>query len=214
MKIVVVGNGEWDAAWGRPELEAADYVICADGGANSALKSGRCPDLVIGDFDSLTPENLEWLALNGVPLERYPREKDQTDLELALSRAIDKARAYADSTVCLLGGTGLRADHFLGNIALLIRFAGQGYEIHMLDPNQEMWVAKEINHISGRAGQEISLIPLSERVLVSTEGLFYPLDREYLDQDSPRGISNVLIAESAMIRVYEGRLLLSRNWGQ
>jgi len=211
LKIAVVGNGEWNIEWGRKQLALVDQLICADGGANSALMSERYPDLAIGDFDSLTPENYQRLKQAGVKLIQYPREKDQTDLELALEYAKTEALKYGEQDIWLYGATGRRHDHFLGNVGLLLAYARQGLRVRMLDPDQEMWVVQGTESISGAPGQQISLLSLTDRALVSTEGLYYPLRSEFLHQDSPRGISNVLLSTEATIQVQEGWVLVLLN---
>lgn len=209
MRIAVIANGSWDPEWGKKELTVIEYLICADGGANSALLSGRIPEVLIGDLDSVEPVNLEKLKQAGVKVEQYPPEKDETDLELALKEAIALAGTTGDRELYLYGATGGRTDHFLGNIALMLQYAREGYKIRLIDPEQEMWIIrpKQQEIIAGSKGQRISLIALSEQAVVTTAGLYYPLVREALYQDSPRGISNVFLDSEAMIQVDEGWLL-------
>lgn len=208
MKIAVLANGEWDSEWGRSELQNVDFLVCADGGANSAHRSGRLPDALIGDLDSVNEEVLQEYQESGVKIERYPREKDQTDLELALQLAFRQAERVGESVIWLYGSTGGRIDHFLGNLALLLAAERQGKCLRMKDPRHEMWIIRGRESLQGRKGQELSLIPLSERAVVTTEGLYYPLDHHVLFQDSPRGISNVFTGEEASVQVDEGFVLV------
>ncbi|MHB1651089.1 MAG: thiamine diphosphokinase [Desulfitobacteriaceae bacterium] len=205
MKIAVLANGEWESEWGRCELESVDYLVCADGGGNSALLSGRIPDVLIGDLDSITPENLEKCYLAKVEIQQYPREKDQTDLELALEWAIEKAGT--EQEIFLYGGTGGRIDHLLGNIALLLAHARRGRIIRVKDPKHEMWLLQGREIIYGEKEKELSLIVLSETAVVTTEGLYYSLDHACLVQDSPRTISNVFLGEEAVVQVDAGWVL-------
>lgn len=183
-------------------------MICADGGANFAALSGRMPNLVIGDLDSISPENLNQCENAGCLIERYPCEKDETDLELALSRAEEQARFVGERDIWLYGATGKRIDHFLGNVALMLAYAKKGYRIRLVDPEHEMWILQGYEGIRGSLGQEISLIALSEKAIVTTEGLYYPLQNGVLLQDSPRGVSNVFLGEEAVIQVHEGWVMV------
>lgn len=201
-RIVVLANGWWDKEWGSRELARADVLICADGGANSAIASGRMPDVVIGDLDSITGENLSQCRTLGIEIQAYRREKDETDLELALKYASGLCQERDELYV--YGITGDRIDHVLGNVALLLAYARRSIHFRAKDQSQEMWIIQGREEIIGRAGQEISLIPLSESAIVSTAGLYYPLRNERLYQASTRGISNVLVGAKAVVEVHEG----------
>jgi thiamine pyrophosphokinase len=208
MIIAVLANGAWDLEWGKKALERVDYLIGADGGVNHALGLGFMPDEVIGDLDSILPENLLQCEKAGCYIEKYPREKDETDLELALLRAKQKALSEGERDIWLYGGTGKRIDHFMGNLALMLAYARQGYRIRLVDSEHEVWIIQGNEEIPTYKGQELSLIPLSEKAVVSTRGLYYPLDKGVLRQDIPRGVSNVCLGESVGIEVHEGWVLV------
>jgi len=208
MKIAVLANGAWDFEWGKQVLKEVGFLICADGGANYALLSGRMPDLIIGDLDSILPENLIMCENAGCVIERYPCVKDETDLELALFRAEDQARFVGERDIWLYGATGKRIDHFLGNVALMLAYAKKGYRIRLVDPEQELWILQAREEISGSFGRLLSLIVLSEKAIVTTEGLGYPLQHGTLLQESPRGVSNVFLGEEAVIQVHEGWVMV------
>jgi len=209
LKVAVLANGSWDIEWGKNELSDVGFLVCADGGGNSALLSGRQPDVLIGDLDSITPENLDKCAEFGTKILRYPKEKDQTDLELALDYTRFQApAAFSESEIWLYGATGGRIDHFLGNIALLLAYSRLGRKIYLKDPEHLMWIAQERESILGYKGQEISLITLTEKAVVTTKGFQYNLRNEKLFQDSPRGISNVFLGSEGFIQVVEGKVLV------
>src|SRR5581483_5490047 len=105
MQIVILANApNLDLAPHLPLLKAADLVIAADGGALPLVRAGRRPDIVIGDMDSLDQVTLAGLAEQGAELRRYPREKDETDLELALLHAA----ALGATAIDVLGALGGR----------------------------------------------------------------------------------------------------------
>lgn len=209
VKIAVLANGTWDQMWGKYVLKTVDFLICADGGGNYALASERVPDLLIGDFDSISAENLKACERAQCLIERYPREKDETDLELALLRAEKQAQAVGEQEIWLYGATGKRIDHFLGNVALMLAYAQKGLRIRVADPEHEMWILHGREAIKALKGQELSLIVLSSQAIVTTEGLYYPLNQnDVLLQTSPRGVSNVFIEDEAVIHVHEGQVLM------
>ncbi len=208
MRIAVLANGAWDLEWGKQVLKAVDFLICADGGANYAALTGRIPNLIIGDLDSITPEVLNQCENAGCVIERFPCEKDETDLELALICAEEQACLVRERDIWLYGGTGKRIDHFMGNIALMLSYAKKGYRIRLVDPYHESWILQRQEVIRGSIGQELSLIALSEKAVVTTDGLYYPLHQGELLQDSPRGISNVFLGEEVVIQVHSGWVLV------
>jgi thiamine pyrophosphokinase len=213
MIVAIVANGEWDLEWGRRELRnrAIDILICADGGGDLALRAGRVPDVLVGDLDSITTESLEICQGNNTKIKKYPKEKDQTDLELALEFAETYLQAYGrqDDEILLYAAGGKRLDHLLGNIALMLGYAQKQRIIKMLDKSFEAYVLLPgTKIITGKKGQELSLVALTEKALVTSQGLYYELNELALFQNSARGISNVLTTERAEITVHRGIILL------
>jgi thiamine pyrophosphokinase len=213
MKVAVIANGNWDPHWGRKELakEKIDVLICADGGGNHAVSSGRIPDVIVGDLDSISEASLSKCQSNNTKIKKYPVEKDQTDLELALEHAEEYLRAYGkpEDEIILYAAGGKRLDHLLGNIALMLHWAEKDRTIKMLDNNYQAWVMLPgTKTIKGTQGQELSLIPLSAKAQVTSRGLYYELDKLTLSQNSTRGISNVFKEDLAKIQVHEGKILV------
>src|SRR5690242_5078575 len=91
------------------------FVVAADAGAATALAFGFTPDVLIGDFDSLEPDLLAQLRTLDVQVEEYPRDKDATDGQLAVERALAE-QPEALYLVGFLGGP--RLDQALANILL------------------------------------------------------------------------------------------------
>lgn len=216
MRIAVVANGEWDKEWGKRELASYDRLIAADGGGNSIIDSGYVPDALIGDLDSIQTDYLEICRTRGTHILSYSSEKDETDLELALEYAAKEMEQEVKAEIpdqgikefYLLGATGGRIDHLLGNLSIVLGFLKRGFRIYMKDPDHELWLQEGRKKLLGKKGQKVSILPVTEKALVRTEGLYYPLHQEILRQDSPRGISNVFSGEDAIIEVSEGTVLV------
>ena len=96
-------------------LQADDHLICADGGVRHCLAMGLQPSVIVGDLDSAPSEVVEDLVAQGVLIERHPPAKNQTDLELAIERALQDG---ADE-ILLLGALGGRLDQTLANLLIL-----------------------------------------------------------------------------------------------
>lgn len=204
MKAVIFANGTIDNS--DSAISGNDLIIAADGGTQHCLSLGITPDVVIGDLDSLTADNINELQIANVEIIRYPAKKDQTDLELALKLAIDRG---ADEIV-VFGAMGGRWDMSIANILLpaeqnlsnaTIRIIDGHHEIMLLRAGKEM-----IFH--GKKGDIFSLIPLGRDALgITTIGLEYPMKDDLLRLGSSRGISNLFIENSATVSLKQGLLL-------
>jgi thiamine pyrophosphokinase len=206
MRGLIVGGGPVDLDGLRAELATGpELIIAADAGAKYLLELGVCPEILVGDFDSLPPQIVAQITAAGKAVYRYPPQKDQTDLQLALDAA-----AHAGVTaVNIWGGLGRRLDHTLGNIGLL-QYAGEaGLSARLRDIDHELFLAGGYTVVKARPGWAISLIPLSPAVTgVTTTGLKYPLNEETLYFNVTRGIHNQFAAAEAVITVATGRLLI------
>ncbi|HHY60388.1 MAG TPA: thiamine diphosphokinase [Clostridia bacterium] len=208
MRAVILTGGTFeDLTWLAGMIREDDDLICADSGAGYAAALGLVPRLVIGDFDSLEESLLLSLQQKGAVIKRHPAAKDDTDTALALAEAM----AGNPEEIVILGGTGSRFDHTLGNVHLLreawargipARLVTEYNEIRLVAPNQPAAVR-------GRPGQLFSLLPLTEEVRgVEVTGARWPLKDAVFTIGRPYGISNELVTEEARISVSSGLLLL------
>jgi thiamine pyrophosphokinase len=89
-RVVIFANGDLpDYQKARALLRPDDFILCADGGSRHALTLELMPQLVMGDMDSVEKHDLQQLQSAGVQIELFPRDKNETDLELALTRAVE-----------------------------------------------------------------------------------------------------------------------------
>jgi thiamine pyrophosphokinase len=207
LRAVIFANGILNDPRQIPAvLQAGDKLIAADGGARHCRALGLTPAVVIGDFDSLSADELAQLEMDGVQVVRYPARKDFTDLELAVQHAV----SLGADEILIFGALGDRWDQTLANLLLP---AAPGLEhvcIRLLDGPQEIALLRpgETHTLSGQAGDTVSLIPLGGHTHgITTEGLEYPLTDGTLYFGATRGISNVLLGEQATVRLNDGLLL-------
>jgi thiamine pyrophosphokinase len=195
------------ARWLRPD----DYLIAADGGARHCAALGILPAVLVGDLDSITPELLAEYEQAGVAIERHPPRKDETDLELAVRRAV----ADGATEILLLGALGGRLDQTLANLLLPAR---QEWTVPILlaDGRQLARVVRggESVTIRGAEGDTVSVVPMSAEVTgITYTGLEYPLVDATLRLGSTQGVSNRMAGESATIRIASGILLVVQESG-
>lgn len=187
-------------------IQPGDCLIAADGGARHLLRAGLLPHYLVGDLDSLTGEEIAFMEQRGVSVRRYPPEKDETDLELALLLALEQG-SRAVRIVAALGG---RLDQTLANLFLLQHPALEGCDVRLEDGCEEVFLiragAETVLH--GQAGETLSLLPLGGAAEgVVTTGLQYPLHGETLYPERTRGVSNVLQGAQARVRLERGTLI-------
>ncbi|HDQ73188.1 MAG TPA: thiamine diphosphokinase [Chloroflexi bacterium] len=207
MRAIVFVNGEFD----NPEetqrlLRPDDLIIAADGGAEYALSVGAMPYVVIGDLDSISSRNLERVTSAGGEIVRFPVQKDETDLELALKYA---ARAGATEIV-ILAALGGRLDQTLANLFLMALPALAEIDVRVVEGKQEAFLIRAGQEalVRGKPGDILSLIPLGRDAEgVTARGVTWPLDDETLRFGLARGVSNELVEERARVSVREGWLL-------
>lgn len=208
MKAIVLAGGRIrEADFYRTFFDQAELIVCADGGAALAMKLRVRPDVVIGDLDSLDDSIREWLREAGSRLLSHPARKDETDTELALKYAL----AQGAEEIIILGALGRRLDHTLANILLLAMPELGGRKARIVDEEHEVFLLRDGDEIfiEGKRGDLVSLLPLTGDVAgIYTEGLEYALCDGTLRFGLARGVSNVMAAPQARIRVGEGMLLV------
>jgi thiamine pyrophosphokinase len=208
--VFIVSGGELgDPLFFREMAEktAPAAVICADGGARHLLVTGIVPTLIVGDMDSLDRISQDRYESMGAGIIRHPREKNETDTELALREAF----AMTPSEVWIWGALGHRIDHILANISLLVQGSRQGIRLKLIDMWCELFLVAGRTVLDGEAGQTISLLPFGgEASGVTLSGFEYPLTNARMEVGSPYGISNRLTGRQGIIEVAAGYLLAVR----
>jgi len=208
MRAIIFANGEFtDLQGARDLLRPDDFIIAADGGTHHALAAGVIPHVVIGDLDSLSPDERVRVGMAGSRVIRFSPRKDETDLELALQYAVRESA----TEIVILAALGGRLDQTIANLLLLTLPELRGLDVRIVEGAQTaflVWDGRDGSLIEGQPGDTVSLIPLGgDAVGVTAEGLEWPLDEDILRFGPARGVSNVLTAEQARVRVRRGLLL-------
>lgn len=205
-RIIIFANGELpDIEKARAILKDDDYIICADGGTRHASALDLKPALVIGDLDSADSATLQSLRENGVVIDAFPRDKNETDLELAIAKAVE----LAPKEIVILAALGGRLDQTLANIALLSDPRLSTFDVRLDDGVEEILFCRDQVHVKGRSGDIVSLIPWGGEVAgVRTENLKWQLNSETLHPEKTHGISNEMTDDKATVKIQAGLLLV------
>lgn len=206
--IVFCGGNIIDYSLVKGFIESDDCLICADSGAGHLRWLDFSPHWLVGDFDSVLGDDLSFFKSKGVLIENYDVDKDYTDGELAVRKAID----LGAKEIVIFGATGGRIDHTLGNVFLLEKIYKKDVLAKIISNNQEIMITKDSMELSGFKGDGISLFPLDQKVLgISTKGLKFPLNDETLYRGDTRGVSNEFLGDFAQINVKNGTLLVIKS---
>lgn len=209
-RAVLFANGEMASyTWAKRLITGDDAVIAADGGLNHCLAMALSPILLIGDLDSVTPQQTAAVQAAGCQVIRYPVEKNETDLELALLWAAHENY----QSILIFAALGGRIDQQLANLTLLLMPELTGLDVCVCSEREEIYLITSNRTITGRAGDRVSLLPWGgPAVGVSTSGLRYPLEFETLSPQHSRGISNEMLADSAVVSLESGSLLCVHSY--
>ncbi len=217
MRCVIVLSGDiLDDIAARHWLTAADRIICADGGARHLRRLNIRPDLLIGDMDSISPEDRLWLDNQKVEAHEFPAVKDQTDAELAIRMAMTELPAPREQhELVLLAALGNRPDHVLANQMLAASLAREGWRLILTDGVTTIYtlIGGQTLHLdlpTEKASKlSLSAIPVNGPVRGLTyQGLAYPLDQATLEFGSTRGVSNIICQNQVKVRLESGTMLV------
>ena len=203
MKYLIVSGGEVKEGFLTWIVKNGgfDVILAADAGMEALYRDHILPDIIVGDFDSVNPDTLEYFH------DKEQIEKDDTDTEYAIREAIRRGAME----IVVIGATGTRIDHVLGNISLLGIGLEEQIKISLVDEhnrirmiNQPMTIRKEEQY-----GKYVSLIPFSEKVCgVTLRGLKYPLTDYTMGGFNSLGISNEIVSDEASISLSSGQLIV------
>lgn len=204
-RVLILAGGRLDDD--GPERRLLDgpwgAVVCADSGADHALRLGLSPDFLVGDFDSIGSAAAR--LFRNVPRQAHPSDKAKTDTQLAVEWALD--RGFRSITIA--GGIGDRFDHSLANAHLLAAIRRRGAEGVVTDGRQAVYLLQGELELIRPEGTVLSVIPLGARCQgLSLEGLRWELDRYDLELGDTRTISNEFTAAEARLRLEEGSALV------
>ena len=212
MQALIISGGHLEDGFAASYIENYDFglTIAVDSGMSFFYRQGLVPDYIVGDFDSVKPEILQsFLGLkeDKPKVLQFQPEKDETDTEIAIRTAIGQGCG----AIHILGATGSRLDHVLGNIHLLGMAMEQGVEVIMADPNNRIRMVREglVLKKGGQYGKYVSLLPFTPQVTgLTLTGFKYPLDQYTLECYHSLGVSNEITGEQAEISFRDGVLLV------
>lgn len=186
---VIVGNGQFPKKeYPLYLLESADYVVCCDGALDTYLRhfSGRNlrrPDVVVGDMDSLSKKTAAKFSDIAVRIE----EQETNDQSKAFHYILEH---FPDvDTVHILGATGKREDHTIGNLSLLMEYAremgrqdcGRTVSVDIVSDWSTAFAITDTCTLDVGEGRSVSIICPDNSLNIKSEGLVWPTDNVVFD---------------------------------
>ncbi|SDB16153.1 thiamine diphosphokinase [Eubacterium oxidoreducens] len=210
MKAAIISGGILDNNFILSYLdESFDCMIAADKGLLFFYETGKKPDLIMGDFDSIPSKILSHYR-ETMPdrILTYPSVKDETDTELAILKALEMGA----KKIHLLGATGGRVDHLLGTMKNLGLGLDKGAEIYLVDKaNRIRMIAegKTVLHKNDMFGTYFSIIPYENSLKgLTIRGSMYDVQQITLEGFISRGVSNQMLEDVVEIEIEEGKAYL------
>lgn len=211
MNTVLICGGEINDEFSLVCLKQIkpDCIIGVDKGLEFCYRNHVIPDWILGDFDSISKEVIDWYReQQEIPIRQYKPEKDDTDtrlgMELALKLGSDK--------IFLLGAIGGRLDHYMGNLQSLLITARKEKEGWILDEQNAITVrraGKICIHKEEQFGKYVSFFSMGDEVTgLSLTGFQYPLDGYTLKNSDGIAVSNQLLDDCGIIEFETGYLMM------
>ena len=164
---VIVAGGEFPTAPHPLEiLQSAPFVVCCDGAADNYIATGCVPDAIVGDGDSISAVNREKFA----HLLHIMSEQETNDQTKAVRFLVEKGMR----NIAIVGATGKREDHTIGNISLLIEYARMGCDVCSFTDYGVFIPCNGTTTHKCHKGQQVSIFSITAKDL-SADGLRYPI---------------------------------------
>ncbi len=203
MRTVILANGDFPTrAEVLEKIENADFLIACDGASDKLLNYGKEPNLIIGDLDSAT----EMTLIRYKNIVQKVVRQDNNDLMKAMDWCVENKH----TEVAILGATGGREDHTLGNLFAIMTYASK-LELELFTDTGSFVVLDKSGILQTYVGQQVSLFPQPQNMKITTKGLKYALDNQALPY-LYSGTLNEAENDSIQLEFDGGVLLIYREY--
>lgn len=199
--IVILANGDFPRhPFPLKQLSGADKIICCDGAAGALVNAGMEPDFIVGDLDSLDYTVRERFIERTIHIP----EQDTNDL----AKAFYYSLGLNPSKITILGATGKREDHTIGNISLLSNFAGKaGFPVEMTSDYGIFHPIFTTTTFKVKKGSRVSIFSLDCDLAMESAGLQYPLKGVVFDSWW-KATLNIASSDSFTLSFPSGRVIV------
>jgi len=202
-KVVILCDGSFPA---HPValscLHNAEQIICCDGAADKLIEFGMEPTFIVGDIDSLSE------AAKNTYADRIVHCPDQETNDQ--TKAVEFVCERGVREVVILGATGKREDHTIGNISLLLNYAKK-LKVVSVSNSGFFYPVLHSQNFSSYKGQQVSIFSIGIPAAVTSENLKYPLNKTVLSSWW-MGTLNECTADSFSLAFDEGQLVVFQKF--
>lgn len=209
MKTLIVAGGNPPSFDLLSKYTSTHFIISADKGTDVLYKYNIKPNIILGDFDSAKEESINYFKNIGVTIEKFPKDKDYSDTFLCVEEAIKRGA----TEIVILGATGIRIDHLIGNINLLYLIKEKGIYGEIVDENNQMFIIESPFEIYGEKGEYFSVFSLGDHIedLNITNSKYELSNYKLLPKDSLI-LSNEFTEKPLKINFNGGKLLFIKSF--
>lgn len=169
-ETVILANGEFPSGpIALDVLNNAKYFVCCDGAINNLVKTDRVPDAIVGDCDSLSKQNTERFA----NIIHRIAEQETNDLTKAVHFCLQQGR----NKITILGATGKREDHTIGNVSLLCEYMRENADVEMITDYGTFVSIEKTSLFESKKGQQMSLFCI-DKCLITSQHLKYAITNQ------------------------------------
>lgn len=209
MNTLIVSGGKININFLENLINSNSYntIIAVDKGLEALHSINIVPQHIVGDFDSINKNVLDFYYNTATVIHKYNSEKDYTDTDIALKLSIE----LGSINITIIGATGTRIDHVLANIHILAQALNNNINCSILDENNKIYLINSSTQIEKclAYGNYVSLIPLTTTVTgITLKGFKYPLKNYTLEIGKSLGVSNEIVDNLATIELNKGTLIV------
>ncbi|WP_099468549.1 thiamine diphosphokinase [Konateibacter massiliensis] len=214
MKTLIISGGEITRAFLENFISKNEFdtIIGVDKGIEACYECEIIPSVLMGDFDSAKSSIIDYYEENtDIVIKRFQPEKDDTDTQMAISWAVEQG----STEIAIVGATGSRVDHLLGNIQCLTLPLEKEIDCYIVDEHNKIMLLNKGREIkkAEQYGNYVSLLALTNEVRgLTLTGFKYPLKEHLLTNRSGGfGVSNEIVEETANIQFQSGILIMIQS---
>lgn len=206
-RVLIFGNGRLDISYLK-RIKAYDYIVGVDAAALWLIRHQVIPHVAIGDFDSVTKPELDFINEKIKNTKAYPANKDKTDMHLAVNHAL----SLKPKEILMFGALGSRLDHSLVNINLLSLCCQKKVAVRIIDQNNEIWLIDKSCLIPKiKKYSYFSVLSYTKESVVTITGSKYDIKEKLIQQNQTIGVSNEVVGKQCRIDAIKGTILLVRS---
>jgi thiamine pyrophosphokinase len=190
------------------QIKSSDFIIGVDRASYWLIQNHITPDIAIGDFDSVTPKELKIIRSRAKEIISFPCDKNFTDLELAVNKAI----ALKPKSVKIYGSLGTRLDHSLVSLQFLEKLLQNKISASIINDTNKCFLCNSVAKIKKNKNYPyLSILPISKNTTLSISGCKYPLKKTKIARGLSLCVSNQIMAKSADITIHHGLALVIQS---